>query len=300
MPSSWIDMFGTDVVVLDGGLSTQLESRGHAMDDPLWTGRVLVQQPEEITHAHRAFVHAGARVVVSASYQVSRAGFVRAGMQAAAADAALLSSIEAARAATIGTTCLVAASVGPYGAILHDGSEYRGRYGLSRAALIDFHADRLSVLAEGRPDLLAVETIPDVDEGAALAEVLAAYPGLPAWMTFSASDDARTCAGQPIEEAVSAAASAANVVAVGINCTDPVHVSGLVERMRAVTSLPIIAYPNVGGVWNPTSSSWDVPSGVAFPSRQVDEWRGIGVAAIGGCCGTDAGVIAELTRQLAD
>ena len=300
MPAAWSDLFVEPVVVLDGGLSTQVESRGHSTDNPLWTGQVLVQNPDAITRAHRDFVEAGARVVVTASYQVSRAGFVAAGRSRDEADSALLASIEAARAATSDSSCLVAASVGPYGAILHDGSEYRGRYGLERAALVDFHAERLSVLAQGRPDLLAVETIPDVEEAEALVRALAAHPDLPAWMTFSAADHERTCAGQPIEVAAEVAASAPNVVAVGINCTDPAYVSGLVRRMRAVTSLPVIVYPNAGGQWSAADSSWDVASGTVLDPALVNDWRAAGVAAIGGCCGTDAGVIADLAHQLAN
>lgn len=300
MRPTWSELFGDPPVVLDGGLSTQLESRGHAMADPLWTGRVLVQDASAITRAHRDFVEAGARVVVTASYQVSRVGFAEVGLTFADADSALLASIEAARASTAGHQCLVAASVGPYGAVLHDGSEYRGGYGLSRAALVDFHGERLAVLAEGRPDLLAVETIPDVDEAEALVQVLAGHPELPAWMTFSAGDAAHTCAGQSIEDAVAVAASAPSVVAVGINCTDPRHVAALVGRMRAVTSLPVIVYPNAGGTWTAADSTWDVDAATAFPRDLVAEWRRAGVSAIGGCCGTDAGVIADLARQLAD
>lgn len=302
MPATWSELLGDGVVVLDGGLSTQLEARGHVLDDPLWTGRVLVRDPAAVELAHRDFIGAGARVIVTASYQVSRSGFTAAGLGPQAADEALLASVGAARRATRaaapGTTCLVAASIGPYGAILHDGSEYRGRYGVPRQALVEFHAERLAVLAQGRPDLLAVETIPDADEADALVEVLGQHPGLPAWMTFSAGDDATTCAGQPIEDAVHVASTAPSVVAVGINCTDPRHVSGLIRRMRVVTSLPIVVYPNAGGVWNPAESAWDVRPGVPFPSGLVDEWRGAGATAIGGCCGTDAGVIAALARQL--
>ena len=298
MQRTWSDLVGDSVVVLDGGLSTQLESRGHAMDDPLWTGRVLVQNPSAITRAHRDYVEAGARVLVTASYQVSRRGFAEAGLSPGAADEALVASIEAARVATVGQSCLVAASVGPYGAILHDGSEYRGRYGVARQALVDFHAERLDVLVRGRPDLLAVETIPDVDEAEALVEVLGEHSDVPAWMTFSAGDDSRTCAGQPIEDAVHVASSAPNVVAIGINCTEPGHVSGLIRRMRVVSSLPIVVYPNAGGVWSPTDSSWNVPSGPPLRRELVDDWCRAGAAAIGGCCGTDAGVIADLARQL--
>lgn len=296
--SAWKSLFGSRMVVLDGGLSTQLESRGHDVNDPLWTGRVLLDDPQAIAQAHGDFARAGADVVISSSYQVSRSGFARAGLPQQDADAALQASVQAARAGVQGTATRVAASVGPYGAILHDGSEYRGRYGLSHAALVDFHAERLEVLAAAAPDLLAVETIPDVDEARALVDVLRGVPHLPAWMTFSAADGERTCAGQPIEEAVAVAATAPSVMAVGVNCTDPRHVISLVRRMRAVTDLPIVVYPNAGGTWNPADGTWSTLAASAFDPALVVEWRENGARAIGGCCGTDARAIAAISQVL--
>jgi len=295
MPAAWSDLFVDPVVVLDGGLSTQVESRGHPTDNPLWTGQVLVQDPDAITRAHRDFVEAGARVVVTASYQVSRAGFVAAGRSRDEADSALLASIEAARAATSDSSCLVAASVGPYGAILHDGSEYRGRYGLERAALVDFHAERLSVLAQGRPDLLAVETLPDVDEAEAIVECLADYPELPAWISVSCVDDATTCADQPVEEAVRAAEGAPTVVAVGVNCTPPQHVSGILDRMAATTDLALVAYPNSGRGWDPRTG-WS-GTGVAMSDDDVRAWARR-AAFVGGCCGVGPADIARVAALL--
>ncbi len=297
MSDAWAGLFSTDAVVLDGGLSTQLEARGHDVNDRLWTGRVLLDDPSAITRAHADFVDAGAQVVISASYQVSRPGFVAEGLTEGDADEALLASIAAAREAATGEV-RVAASVGPYGAILHDGSEYRGRYGLTHQQLVDFHAARLAVLAEGNPDLLAVETIPDADEGRALVEVLDGHPDLPAWMTFSAADDARTCAGQPIEEAVTVAASSPSVMAVGVNCTDPRNVTPLLRRMRAVTDLPLVVYPNAGGSWNPGTGAWDDALAEGFAPALVEVWQQGGAVAIGGCCGTGAGAIADLARHL--
>lgn len=297
MASSWHSLFGDRPVVLDGGLSTQLESQGHSLNDPLWTGRVLLEQPAAIAAAHAAYAQAGADVVITASYQVSRRGFVAAGLSAADADAALLASIAAARQAIDGHASRVAASVGPYGAILHDGSEYRGRYGLSHAELVDFHAERLAVLVAGEPDLLAVETIPDTDEAAALVEVLADHD-VSSWMSFSAADGERTCAGQPIEEAVSVATALPSMVAVGINCTDPRFITPLVLRMRAVTDLPIVVYPNAGGSWDPADGSWSDASSGSFAPALVEVWREAGATAVGGCCGTDAHVIGDLVADL--
>lgn len=281
------------ISVLDGGLSTQLERMGHSVEGALWTARVLADHPQVIVDAHRAFIDAGADIVITSSYQVSRGGFREAGRSAQEADDALTSSIAVARSAAAGTSALVAASIGPYGAVLHDGSEYRGNYGLSHRRLVDFHRERLDILMSGEPDVLAVETIPDVDEAVALAEVLSDHPDIPVWMTFSARDDTRVCAGQTIEEAVEAVAG--EVSAVGINCTDAVLVTGLLERMRSVTDLPLVAYPNAGGVWDAVSGRWSGAG--AGPFAQVREWRALGAQLVGGCCGTDAEAIRALVSS---
>ena len=299
--AGWESLFGTGPVVVDGGLSTQLERRGHQVAGQLWTGRVLLDDPLAVTQAQRDFVDAGADVVITASYQVSRAGFVEIGMTSDQADAALLSSIDAARAATGSASVRVAASVGPYGAILHDGSEYRGNYGLSRDELAAFHRERVAVLVAGRPDLLAVETIPDVLEAQAIADVLAEYPDVPAWMTFTARDGERLWAGQPIEDAILAATQAPNVVAVGINCTDPRHVTELVQRIALVTDVPVVVYPNAGGSWDSGSGAWDGvgADGTQFAPSIISEWRAAGAVAIGGCCGTDDRTIRRISSALA-
>lgn len=305
MTHAWLDHFGTAPVVVDGGLSTQLAALGEDTSGILWTGRVLLDNPSAVQRAHADFVAAGADVVITASYQVSRWGFEQAGMTPDDADASLRASTLAARAAIAGvpgSSAKVAASVGPYGAILHDGSEYRGRYGRTHRQLVDFHRERLDVLAATGPDLLAIETIPDVDEAAALVEVLADHPDLPAWMSFSAMDDARTCAGQPVEEAVAVASSAPSVMAVGINCTDPRHVLVLVERMRAATALPIVVYPNAGGEWDASDGLWHgttADGGAAFPDAVVRAWVDAGATAVGGCCGTDARSISRVADVLA-
>lgn len=280
------------VLVIDGGLSTQLESMGHELHDPLWTARALLDDPQAVARAHRAFVDAGARIVISASYQVSRLGFDAVGRDAAAADQALRASVEVARHATAGTEVLVAASVGPYGAIWHDGGEYRGNYGLDEGWLADFHAERIAILVDAGPDLLAVETIPDAVEARALARVLPM--DLPAWVCFTAGDETALRAGQPIEEAIAAVADHPGVVAVGINCTEPMHVPGLLRRMRSVTDLPLMAYPNAGGSWDPVSGTW---MGPRQPITEAAlEWVQAGAKIVGGCCGTAADEIAVLAR----
>ena len=281
--------------IVDGGMSTQLESMGHDISGNLWTARALLESPEAIVDAHRAFADAGADVLITASYQVSRRGFVEAGLTAQQADESLVRSVELARQAS--STAKIAASIGPYGAILHDGSEYRGNYGLSREQFADFHRERIAFLAGSGPDYLAIETIPDVLEVQALADALEGNV-IPAWITFSAKDGAHTCAGQPIEDAVRAAELIPGISRVGINCTDPVFVPELIDRIRAATSLPVIVYPNAGGTWDATTGLW---TGVTIDdiARNAVEWVEHGATWVGGCCGTDASAIAAIRSAVA-
>jgi homocysteine S-methyltransferase len=304
MTQAWTRLFGDTPVVVDGGLSTQLVRLGQDISGLLWTGRALLEDPGAVARAHADFVRAGADVVISASYQVSRSGFARAGLSEADADAALEASMRVAREAVAsvpGSRCRVAASVGPYGAILHDGSEYRGRYGRTRQQLADFHRERLEVLVTTGPDLLAVETIPDVDEAVAVVDALADHPDVPAWLSFSAADGAHVCAGQPIEEAVAVALTAPSVAAVGVNCTDPQHVSELVQRIRSTCDLPIVVYPNAGGRWDAADGEWHGGAAAdgAFPDPVVLGWVAAGATAVGGCCGTDAEAVSRIARLLA-
>lgn len=282
---------------IDGGLATQLEARGHDLSDALWSARVLADQPKEVRAVHSAYADAGARVLISASYQVSREGFVADGRSAAAADDALRVSVGLAREAGAARGALVAASVGPYGAIRHDGSEYRGNYGVSRERLVDFHAERLAVLIDAGPDALAIETIPDVDEVGALVEALAAYPDVPAWLSLSCRDAATTCAGQPVEEAAQIAAESPSILAIGINCTAPEHVGPLLSRLSAASDLALVAYPNSGRAWDP-ATGWS-GEGRETGDDLVRSWAAIdGVRLIGGCCGVGPESIARISATL--
>lgn len=282
------------VVMIDGGLSTQLEQHGQHLDSPLWTARTLLDAPEVVRLAHREFVQAGADVITSASYQVSRGGFEAVGLSARDADRVLARSVEVARAAVQGTSALVAASVGPFGAISNDGGEYRGRYGRSIDELASFHAERLPLLIDAGPDLLAIETIPDADEARALVQVLT--DAVPVWVSFTAADEGHLRAGQPIEDAVTAVLSHPAVVAIGVNCTEPAAVPGLVARIRAVSDLPVIAYPNAGGTWDASTSSWHAPGQPVADA--VLSWVASGARIVGGCCGTTASHIAQMRRAL--
>lgn len=286
-------------VVLDGGLATALERRGLDLADGLWSAWVLLEDPRAIFEVHRAYFAAGADVAIGASYQATFDGFAARGIDRDRATEALRLSVELAREAAdeAPRPTLVAASVGPYGAMLADGSEYRGDYAVSVDHLVRFHIPRMEVLASAGPDLFAVETIPALAEAEALVRALERVPEVPAWVTFSCRDGRRLHDGAPIERAVAIAASSEQVVAVGVNCTPSRFVSELIARIRATTDKPIVVYPNGGGEWNSGTRRWDMTE-VPELGQASRRWRDEGAAAIGGCCGTGPEQIAAIAAAL--
>lgn len=284
-------------LAIDGGMSTELEQQGCRLEGSLWTAQALLDNPGLIEAAHKAYVDAGAAVVITASYQISRAGFVEASLTAEDADRALSASIDVARKAVSGTETLVAASVGPYGAILHDGSEYKGNYGKTVEELRAFHAERLAVLLSANPDLLAIETIPDALEAEALVAALAEFPSAIAWMSFSIGPDGKLWAGQSLAEAARIAASSPAIAAIGVNCVGPALVSAAIAEIRSVTDLPVVIYANGGGTWNSETGIWENAAADALVAYSA-EWITQGATLIGGCCGTHAGDIRQLAQAL--
>jgi homocysteine S-methyltransferase len=304
------------VLVTDGGLATELEARGHDLSDALWSARLLMDAPEEITAAHVAFFRAGAMIATSASYQASFDGFAARGLTRGEAARLMRRSVELAQAARAeladdgpvdggpvdggpvddGRGRWVAASVGPYGAVLADGSEYRGRYGLSIGELVAWHRPRIEVLAEAGPDVLALETVPDVDEAQALMTAIGGV-GIPAWLSYSIRGE-RTRAGQPLAEAFAVARDVPQVVAVGVNCCDPSDVALAVSIAAEVAGKPVIVYPNSGENWDARRRAW--AGRPQFLSWQPEQWVDAGARIVGGCCRVrpaDIAEIAEIARS---
>jgi len=280
-------------LIVDGGLATQLETQGADISGVLWSASLLRSDPRAIVDASLAFLHAGADCIATASYQASREGFRTLGVSDDEADDLMLFSVELARRAReeflavsgdAEVSPLIAASIGPYGAILHDGSEYRGDYAIGVSALRAFHDQRLRVFDRAGADVLAVETIPSLDEARILAELLRACD-TPAWVSFSCRDGQRISDGTPIEQAIGVFAGHPAVLAVGVNCTAPRHVTELVGRIRA--SLPdkwVIAYPNSGETYDAGRGCW---LGTVEPvdcAAAAVEWVDAGASIIGGCC----------------
>ncbi|NUK69675.1 homocysteine S-methyltransferase [Streptomyces lunaelactis] len=280
------------VVVLDGGLSNQLEAQGCDLSDDLWSARLLADDPRQIEAAHTAYAGAGAQVLITSSYQATFEGFARRGVGREEAAGLLARSVELARSAGAAARreVWVAASVGPYGAMLADGSEYRGRYGLSVRELERFHRPRIEALAAAAPDVLALETVPDTDEAEALLRA-AEGVGVPVWLSYTIAGE-RTRAGQELPAAFALAADRDQVIAVGVNCCEPGDADRAVELAAAVTGKPVVVYPNSGERWDASGRAWR--GAVTYDPARVRDWRASGARLVGGCCRGGAGQIAEL------
>jgi len=280
--------------ILDGGLSTALEERGHTLDGLLWTGELLRTAPAEIAEAHKAYVDAGAQILITSAYQVSFSGCAKMGWSDEETELALTLSTELAKLARGKKDVWVAASVGPYGASLADGSEYRGNYGVSKKVLRDFHERRLEILIESRPEMLALETMPDTEEVEVLLDVLTEFnAGIPFWVSFSCANELRTNAGQFFADAALLVAGHSDAVAVGVNCTAPEYITPLLQS--AGNELPFVVYPNAGNVWDAENNVWIGGKGSAFGDALLNQWGAAGAVIVGGCCGvapSDIGALA--------
>ena len=283
-------------VLLDGGLATELEARGHDLSDPLWSARLLADDPQQIVAVHAAYFRAGAAIATTASYQASFDGFAARGINRDGAVALLRRSVELARTARDAAGAdgrYVAASVGPYGAALADGSEYRGHYGLSVAALTRWHRPRLEVLAGAGADVRALETVPDADEAEALVTLVRSV-GVPAWLSYTI-EGTRTRAGQPLADAFAVAAGVDEIVAVGVNCCAPDDVLPAIDLAGSVGK-PVIVYPNSGERWDARRRAWIGPS--RFSAQLASQWAAAGVRIVGGCCRVGPANIAEMAAVL--
>lgn len=294
---------GERVLLLDGGLASELESRGHSLDDPLWSARLLLEDPHAIASVHLDYLFAGARILTTASYQATFEGLKSHGLSRQEAADLLRDSVSLAVQARedlmAGTPSAppvwIAASIGPYGAMLHDGSEYRGNYGLTKDDLSDFHRARLETLAETEADLLACETLPSIEEAESLLPLLEAC-SKSAWLSFTCKSEKSLCHGEPIEAAARLVNSQPAILAVGINCTPPRFVRGLVERLRSHTSKPIVVYPNSGETWNNEQRCWMGDASIEDWLATAEQWRAAGATIIGGCCRTTPAHISAMRR----
>jgi len=298
-------------LVIDGALATELERRGYDLKHELWSAKILLEQPEAIQQLHYDYFKAGADCAITASYQATIAGFMKQGLNEQEAIALIQKSVKLALAARDEfwnneshqagrSKPFVAASVGPYGAFLADGSEYRGNYGLTEKELMDFHRPRMRALIEAGAELLACETIPCLIEAQALVKLLGEFQGVHAWISFSCRDEAHVCEGDKLEDCVRQIEASPQVAAVGINCTSPRYIPALIREAQKATKKPILVYPNSGEKYDATKHDWDGQRIYESFGEEAREWYNAGARLIGGCCRTtpeDIQVIANWVKS---
>jgi S-methylmethionine-dependent homocysteine/selenocysteine methylase len=281
--------------VIDGGLSTALELLGADISGPLWTAQTVIDDPALLERAHRSFVEAGADIIATASYQCGTRQFESIGLSAKEARDALASTTAIARRAVEGTSVAVAASVGPFGASLANGSEYNGRYGVEWQQVEDYHREKLAILVDSGADLIAIETIPLAAEALLIAEILEELGAPPAWFSFGFADETQTYGLDAVDKAVLSIAGYADLVAIGMNCTHPRYVDSLLASMsELVSGIPLIVYPNHGREWDAVARCWIGDSMSISTVETVKRWVDLGARFIGGCCGVDPLGIADL------
>jgi len=295
-------------VMLDGGLASELAFRGAILDDALWSAKVLLESADRIRQLHLDYFEAGADVAIGASYQATYEGLARKGLTKADSDRVFQHSIVLAQEArdqfkqAAGKDNrlppIVAASIGPYGAFLADGSEYRGDYGLSKQALVHFHQARLQKLLSFQPDLLAIETIPCLLEAEAIIELLQETPTKTAYLSFSCRDGRSLSSGEPFAAAIDLALSCPQLIAVGINCTAPQLISPLLKSAPSSPRVPFIVYPNKGESWDAQHKCWVPTKNASSLTEQVEEWYELGARIIGGCCRVRPVDISDIRRKL--
>lgn len=298
------------VLVIDGALATELERRGCDLSDELWSAKILLEQPEIIKQVHLDYFKAGADCAITASYQATVEGFAKRGLSQREAIDLIQRSVRLAREArdqfwadetnrTGRSNPFIAASVGPYGAFLADGSEYRGNYGLSEKELMDFHRPRMKALIEAGADLLACETLPSLIEAQALARLLNEFPTITAWMSFSGRDERHISEGQVFADCVRQLEPHPQIAAIGINCTSPAYIPSLIREAKTVTEKPILVYPNSGETYDAARNDWNGDPVLDSFGEQARTWYEAGARLIGGCCRTtpeDIRIIASWAR----
>lgn len=293
--------------VLDGGLATELERRGCDISGPLWSAHVLESDPGALTGLHLDYLRAGADCIATASYQISAFGYRLTGLAshdaARAAEQALLRSVTLAQEARAQYAnesprpIRIAASLGPWGAALHNGAEYHGCYEISFDGLVEFHAERLAVLAETNADLIAFETIPSLEEAEAVVSALERFPQLAAWISFTCRDGSHVAHGEPLRACAGMLAGVPQVVAIGINCTAPHRILPLLaEAQRGCDRKPVIVYPNSGETWDATAQRWCGESNLLHFEALTRSWFAVGAQAVGGCCRTGPAHIAAVAK----
>jgi len=298
-------------LVVDGAMATELEKHGVATNSDLWSATAMIDKPEAITAVHKSYFENGADIATTNTYQANVAKFMELGLTEADSKNLITKAVQLAQKArteyfdSLSQTernqrakhPLIAGSVGPYGAYLADGSEYRGDYELTEAQYQDFHRQRMTLLDQAGVDLFAFETQPNFEEAKALVKLLVEeFPDQQAWLSFSIKDSETLCDGTSLQEAVHYFEDVDQIDAIGVNCTTLENIEDTIKTVESVTDKPIIVYPNNGDIYDPKTKTWQANPQADTFSDLVPGWIQAGASLIGGCCRTTPNDIREISE----
>lgn len=294
------------IIILDGAMATELEKHGCNLNDKLWSAKILMENPGMIYKVHMDYFLAGADCTITASYQASIEGFMNRGLSEDEAVDLIKSSARLALKARDDFWSnpqnrnnrpkpIVAGSIGPYGAYLANGSEYRGNYDLTKEKFMNFHRPRMKALIEAGVDILACETIPNISEAEAIADLLSEFPGTYAWISFSCKDEAHISNGEKIADCAKRLDKFEQVAAIGVNCTHPKYILSLIKEIKDNSTKPVIVYPNLGEVYDAHTKSWSGAAAHIF-RESAKKWYSAGAKLIGGCCRTGPAEIKAISE----
>lgn len=288
-------------IVLDGAMATELEKLGVATDSALWSATALLDAPEKVYTVHKSYFQAGAQVATTNTYQANVPAFEKIGLSHEESRNLITQAVKIAAQARDDNAPdgFVAASIGPYGAYLADGSEYTGAYSLSKADFQYFHRERLELVIAAGADVLALETMPNFAEVQALVDLIETSSwDIPYWVSFSLKDSQTLCDGTALAEAVAWVAQHERVVAVGINCLKTELATQALENLQGVTTLPLLVYPNSGEHYDPKTKTWTDQHQALDFGQLGQTWSDLGAKLIGGCCRTSPKEIQEISEIL--
>ncbi len=284
-------------MVIDGSMSTALEKLGANLNSRLWTAKALARTPELVKQVHLDYFRAGADCGITCSYQATIPGLMENGYTEEEAKALIARSVsvfleardewwEAEGKASGRAWPLCLAGIGPYGAYLADGSEYRGKYGIGRAKLRAFHQERMEILWNAGADLLLIETQPSLEEALVEAQI-AEELGADYWVSFSCRDGKHIHEGDLLRDCAEAlSVDHPHLKMIGVNCTKPEYIGELIGELKGAAALPVAVYPNSGEEYDPLTKTWHGQADQkSFGEYALDYFRR-GADAVGGCCTT--------------
>ncbi len=287
-------------VLLDGGFATEAQAQGADLSGGLWSARLLAEDPALIESVHRAYLKAGAQIISTSTYQIHSDRFAKSGVAVGKLEALLRRSVTLAESAVEETKelvhqdVLIAASLGPFGAILANGSEYTGDYGRHDLGEVEgHHAERIAVLKDTNADLFAFETLPRADEAHCIARLMRSIPSQPYWLSFQLLDNEHLANGDSLIDLARTLASEKNLIAIGINCLAPSLATQALKTLKKATNLPLIIYANRGEQY--AEGSWQGGDESSSFLSEAQTWITQGAAAIGGCCRVGPSLIAALS-----